>query len=104
MSAEPTPAQVAPLWGELRYTGEPLRLLGREGLRPRRRAADARPVLLIPGFMAGDSSLGVLRGWLGRRGHSVSVSGMRVNADCAERIVSRLQLQLRRLATDAGRP
>jgi pimeloyl-ACP methyl ester carboxylesterase len=104
MSGEHVPTQVAPLWGELRYTAELLRLLAREGLRRRRPAADAQPLLLIPGFMAGDSSLSVLRGWLERRGHSVSMSGMRVNADCAERLVSRLQLRLRRLADEAGRP
>ncbi len=39
-------------------------------------ASDAPPVLLIPGFMAGDNSLGVLRHWLERRGHRVAMSGM----------------------------
>jgi pimeloyl-ACP methyl ester carboxylesterase len=104
MTAERTRPQVAPLWGELRYTGELIRLLAREGLGRRRGPVDAPPVLLIPGFMAGDASLSVLRGWLERRGHSVCVSGMRANTDCAERIVSRLQPQLRRLASHSGRP
>jgi triacylglycerol lipase len=104
MTLDRTRPQVAPLWGELRYTGELLRLLAREGLRPQRAPADAPPLLLIPGLMAGDASLSVLRGWLERRGHSVSVSGMRANTDCAERIVRRLQVQLRRLAFQSGRP
>ncbi len=92
-------APVAPLWGELRYGGELARLLAEGALcEPAVAAppqpAPPRPVLLIPGFMAGDSSLAVMRAWLRRRGHPVSMSGMRLNAGCAEEIVSRLQEQL----------
>jgi triacylglycerol lipase len=89
---------VAPLWGELRYGGELARLLAGHALtgqalrRPRR---DAQPVLLIPGFMAGDRSLTIMRSWLRSRGHRVSMSGLRLNAGCAEEIVSRLQVQVR---------
>jgi triacylglycerol lipase len=95
--------EVAPLWGELRYGGELTRLLATHGLRPPRRAADPQPVLLIPGFMAGDGSLRVLRAWLQRRGHRVSMSGIRVSVDCAERIVSRLEEQLQELSAQTGR-
>jgi hypothetical protein len=96
MSAEATDASshVAPLWGELRYSGELLRLLIDGELRATRREGGAAPVLLIPGFMAGDASLTVLRQWLRRRGHRVAVSGIRANVDCAERTVGRLQQQL----------
>ena len=103
MTAEPTRARVAPLWRELRYAGELARLLADGRLRDRGGARDPQPVLLIPGFMAGDASLGVLRAWLERRGHSVATSGMRVNVDCTERIVGRLQAQLRALAAETGR-
>lgn len=105
MEAEATlaPAPPAPIWGELRYSTELVRLLGDGLLRSPRRRADAAPVLLIPGFMAGDSSLAILRAWLRRRGHRVAGSGMLANVDCAERIVARLQLQLRRLADESGR-
>ncbi len=95
---------VAPVWGELRYSGELARLLADADLRAPSRLSDAPPVLLIPGFMAGDSSLSVLRHWLRRRGHRVSMSGMRVNVGCAERIVSRLQEQLREFAADCDAP
>jgi pimeloyl-ACP methyl ester carboxylesterase len=92
-------APLAPLWGELRYGGELARLLAEGALSNRfslRRRSRHRPqpVMLIPGFMAGDSSLTVMRTWLRRHGHSVSMSGMRLNAGCAEEIVSRLQEQL----------
>jgi triacylglycerol lipase len=106
MSAEANaPASpVAPLWGELRYSGELMRLLADRQLRAAGSRADAQPVLLVPGFMAGDRSLAPLRHWLRRRGHPVAMSGMRANVDCAERSVGRLQKQLRAFAADCGRP
>lgn len=97
-------AAVAPLWGELRYSAELARLLVDMGLRSPRRREDAPPVMLIPGFMAGDSSLSILREWLRRRGHHVASAGMLANVDCAGRIVSRLQVQVRELAASAGEP
>jgi triacylglycerol lipase len=96
------PASVAPVWGELRYSGELARLLADGALRSPRRREGAPPVLLIPGFIAGDASLGVLRHWLRRRGHSVAMSGMLVNVGCAERLVSRLAEQLEQLAEESG--
>jgi triacylglycerol lipase len=106
MAAEESMAgvPVAPVWGELRYGGELVRLLADAALHPPRRRRDAPPVLLIPGFMAGDNSLGVLRQWLRRRGHRVATSGMLVNVGCAERIVTRLQAQLRELAAECDAP
>ena len=92
-----------PLRGELRY-GLELALLVSDPafLHPVRRA-DAPPVLLVPGLMAGDASLAVLRSWLGRRGSPTSSAGMRLNVDCAERAVGRLERRLRKLAESAGR-
>jgi hypothetical protein len=58
----------APVWGELRYGGELVRLLSDARLRAPSRREDAGPVMLIPGFMAGDNSLRVMRHWLRRRG------------------------------------
>jgi pimeloyl-ACP methyl ester carboxylesterase len=92
------------LWGELRYSHELLRLLSDSQLRSPRRRADAQPALLIPGLMAGDASLTVLRSWLERRGHRVSSSGMRVNVDCAERGVTRLQAHLEAFASECAGP
>jgi pimeloyl-ACP methyl ester carboxylesterase len=91
------------LRGELRYGLELARLVcDRAFLRPGRQV-DAPPVLLVPGLLAGDASLAVLRGWLRRRGSRTSSAGMRLNVDCAERTVGRLEVRLHKLAESAGR-
>jgi triacylglycerol lipase len=95
---------VAPIWGELRYSAELARLLADARLRDPRPVADAPPVLLIPGFMAGDASLAVMRSWLTRRGHRVQMSGMLANVDCAGRAVERLQGRLVEFVEECGRP
>jgi triacylglycerol lipase len=106
MTAEATATRrepAVPLWGELRYGHELVRLVMDGELRPRRRH-DAQPVLLIPGFAAGDSSMAMLRHWLRRRGHPVSVSGIRANVNCAEEAVSRLDSRLRAFVSECGSP
>ena len=98
----PGEAPAAPLMGELRYGLELARLLAdREFLRPSRRSR-GRPVMLVPGFMAGDPSLGVMAGWLRRRGSRTSGAGMLVNADCAERALAGIEARLEQLAERAG--
>jgi triacylglycerol lipase len=94
---QPGEAVDVPLRGELRYGLELARLVAdREFLRPVRRA-DAPPVLLVPGFMAGDESLRVLSGWLRRRGSRTATAGMLLNVDCAERATRRIEERLNRL-------
>ena len=97
-------APVGPIWGELRYGAELTRLLASSEYRSVERRADATPTLLIPGFMAGDPSLSVLRGWLRRRGHRVRMSGIRTNVGCAEALVGRIEQRLHELAADSGQP
>lgn len=92
-----------PLRGELRYGLELARLASDpEFLRPARQK-NAPPVLLVPGFMAGDRSLAALRGWLRRRGSHTAAAGIRLNVDCAERVVTRVEERLHRLASRTGR-
>ena len=67
---------------------------GRPSARPPEQGDRRRPVLLIPGFLAGDSSLTVLAGWLRRRGHEVRTSGIRLNVGCAGRELKRLRAAL----------
>ncbi|HTY97976.1 MAG TPA: alpha/beta hydrolase [Solirubrobacteraceae bacterium] len=103
-----TPALVGesidtPLLGELRYGLELAGLLRDPVFLTARPQRHAPPVLLVPGFMAGDASLTVLRGWLRRRGSRTSSAGIRLNVDCAERAVGRLEVRLRRLVERAGR-
>jgi pimeloyl-ACP methyl ester carboxylesterase len=105
VASAPLPGEAVdvPLRGELRYGLELARLASDpEFLRPAQRP-DAPPVLLVPGFMAGDQSLAALRGWLRRRGSPTATAGIRLNVDCAERVVTRLEERLRRLARRTGR-
>jgi pimeloyl-ACP methyl ester carboxylesterase len=92
-----------PLHGELRWGWELARLAADpEFVRPGRQV-DAPPVLLIPGFMASDQSLSALRGWLRRRGSATAAAGIRLNVDCAERVVSRIEARLRQFQPEHGR-
>lgn len=97
-------SSVAPLWGELRYGRELARLLASREFHAVKRRDDAPPALLIPGFMAGDRSLSILRQWLRRRGHRVRMSGIRTNIGCAEAIVSKLEKRLAALVQETGEP
>jgi pimeloyl-ACP methyl ester carboxylesterase len=92
-----------PLRGELRYGLELARLASDPAfIRPTWRP-DSPPVLLVPGFMAGDRSLAALRGWLRRRGSDTANGRIRLNVDCGERVVGRLEASLLRLAERTGR-
>lgn len=84
----------ASIRGELRYGLELARLLADKRFRAPVSGRERCPVLLIPGFLAGDPSLTLLAGWLRRRGHEVHRSGIRLNADCAGRELDRLGLLL----------
>jgi len=54
------------------------------------RAGRPRPILLIPGFLAGDVTLYPFADWLRSRGHQVFFSGILANADCPRRAIERL--------------
>ncbi len=56
-----------------------------------------RPVMLVPGFMAGDNSLAVLNGWLRRQGFRVHGSGISRNVECSEKAIGRLSERVREL-------
>ena len=92
-----------PWRGELRYGLECARLLRAPAFHRPWHQADAPPALLIPGVLAGDASLALLRGWLRRRGSRAAPAGMRLNVDCAERAVRRLEVHLMALAEAAHR-
>jgi pimeloyl-ACP methyl ester carboxylesterase len=61
-----------------------------------------RPVLLIPGFMAGDSSLATLTRWLRGNGYRTHRAGIRANVGCSEDYVTRLEARLEQLYAETG--
>lgn len=63
---------------------------------------DGRPVLLIPGFLAGDGSLGVMTRWLRANGYRTKKAGMRANLDCSAVITNCLEGRLEEMAARAG--
>jgi triacylglycerol lipase len=52
-----------------------------------------RPVLLVPGFLARDETLGMLAGWLRRSGFRPGGAGMRFNAGCFTEALDALELR-----------
>ena len=64
---------------------------------------DGAPVLLIPGFLAGDPSLKTMALWLRRIGYQPCRARMRVNVDCTTRAVQRLEQELEALVERHGR-
>ncbi len=105
--AVPEPPPPRQWWGrhhaELRWQAELLRLLvdpvfRGEGL-PR---GHGQPVVLIPGFLAGDASLSVMRNWLERLGYAPHGSGITANVDCSDRAVDRLDARVGRLHAQTG--
>jgi triacylglycerol lipase len=90
-------------FGEMRWQLEFARLL----IDPVYRGAGVppgrdRPVIAIPGFLAGDASLSVMREWLRRGGYDAHASGIVSNIDCSDRAVAELERRLTRLAQRTG--
>jgi triacylglycerol lipase len=64
---------------------------------------DGLPVVLIPGFLAGDSSLGVMQDWLRRIGYDPHASGITFNVDCSDRAFARLDARVADVHERTGR-
>jgi pimeloyl-ACP methyl ester carboxylesterase len=69
-----------------------------EGVPP----GEGRPVLLIPGFLAGDTSLSTLTRWLQAVGYRTSRAGIRANVACSQAACDRLAVRLEALAERSG--
>ncbi len=91
-----------PVWREYRFGLEMRALLRDERFRDPREAPERRAVMLIPGFLTGDQSLRLLGSWLKRSGHRTRRAGMRLNVDCSEATVARLEECLERFVHDQG--
>ena len=93
------------IWGEARMGAEAAALLGSPVWRgngvPLGRG---RPVLMIPGFLAGDASLALMSQWLRRVGYRTHGSGITSNVECSERAVTKLEARVIDLSERYGQP
>jgi triacylglycerol lipase len=63
---------------------------------------EGRPVLLIPGFMAGDGSMATMTRWLRENGYRTHRAGIRANVGCSAENLTRLEARLEELAARTG--
>jgi triacylglycerol lipase len=103
--AIPHRPHLPPLWRESRVAFEvaALRRSGvwhGEGVLP----GEGRPVLLIPGFLAGDGSLATMTEWLRANEYRTRRAGIRSNVGCSEAACARLETRLEAYADREGRP
>jgi len=93
-----------PVWREGRIASEYLRLL-RDAVFQGRGVVHGhnRPVLLVPGFLAGDSSLSVMRSWLRRVGYHPEMPGILFNVRYSEAVLKTLLLRLVDMYAWSGR-
>jgi pimeloyl-ACP methyl ester carboxylesterase len=64
---------------------------------------DGRPVIVVPGFLASDNSLLLLRRWLRIIGYRPHTAGFLFNVDCADRAVERVERLAEALNATTGR-
>jgi triacylglycerol lipase len=94
-----------PLWREARFLVE-LHALQRDPVIagvgvPH---GEGEPVLLIPGYLAGDASLATMTYWLRKLGYRTGRAGITLNTDCATAVMRRLEERVERAAARYGRP
>jgi pimeloyl-ACP methyl ester carboxylesterase len=63
---------------------------------------DGRPVLLLPGFLSGDWSLRMMHAWLGRVGYKSYLSGILLNVQYSERLLSGLRQRMLEIESENG--
>ncbi len=99
----PPVPHIPPLWRETRF-GLELADLRRSPVFRGHGVPDGggRPVMLIPGFLAGDGSLGTMTHWLRANGYHTRRAGIRANVGCSEEACDRLEARLEGFAEHAG--
>jgi pimeloyl-ACP methyl ester carboxylesterase len=94
---------IPPLWREGRLGLEVAALLRSKVFRGVDvEDAGGQPVMLIPGFLAGDDSLALMTRWLRKTGHHTRKAGMRVNVDCSQAGYERIARRLACMAEERG--
>src|SRR4051794_11047049 len=61
------------------------------------------PVVCVPGFLAGDTSLSVMREWLQRMGYDARPAEILANVDCSDRALDRLDRHVEGIHRETGR-
>jgi triacylglycerol lipase len=64
---------------------------------------DGRPVVLLPGFLAGDQTLVIMGRWLRRLGYAPYACGFVANVDCSDRALQRVEGRVSALCDRHGR-
>jgi pimeloyl-ACP methyl ester carboxylesterase len=64
---------------------------------------DGRPVVLLPGFLAGDQTLVVMAAWLHRLGYRPATCGFVTNIRCSEDAIERVERKVQGFAERHGR-
>jgi triacylglycerol lipase len=107
MAAIPVPSQwlgLPPIWREGRTALELAELLRDPVFREvDPEDGDGRPILLVPCFLAGDGSLGLMTGWLRRAGHRAHRTGIRLNVNCSARALEVMERRVEKLVERYGR-
>lgn len=92
-----------PIWLESRVWLEAVALRRSDVWRGEEVASgDGRPALLIPGFLAGDGSLGTMTSWLRRADYHTRRAGIRANVGCSELVCLKLEQRLEEMAERHG--
>jgi len=65
---------------------------------------DGRGVVLIPGFLAGDGSLGIMTRWLRGLGYHTHKAGIRAHVHCSSAVCRSLETCLERMSDKTGGP
>jgi triacylglycerol lipase len=102
----PRPARPAmsPIWREIRAAVALLAGRGTDTRATWPAPLGGPPVVLVPGYLAGDRALAALAARLAELGHRPHPSGISRNVDCSERTVAQLADRLERIAADHGGP
>jgi triacylglycerol lipase len=96
-------ARVVAEAGRLAWSRVGRRVGGRASYAGRQVLRDVDPVVLIPGFMAGDASLTALARALRDQGHRTYRSGIHTNVGCTVRAADQLEIRLESVVARRGR-